>query len=84
MPKKPPAGGGCKYEVPQGVVYDDAAFTSVHPWGAGAIPPSQWASAEGAIVHAFHHAYWGDWKFEVSTHDNEAETFHFARGGYQV
>ena len=64
---KPPAGGGCKYEVPQGVIYEDAAFLGhdpEDPGEAGAIPPSEWEDFEcdadgcGVIVHAFHHAYW--------------------------
>ena len=43
----------------------------------GAVPPSAWESnASGAIVHAFHHAYWGDWKFSVDKHDKAAETLH--------
>ena len=76
---RPPAGGGCKYEVPQGVVYEDAAFVA-----GGAMPPSAWESnTTGAIVHAFHHAYWGDWKFSVDKHDKEGATLHFGRGGFQ-
>jgi hypothetical protein len=75
----PPAGGGCKYEVPQAVVYDEEAFVA-----GGAVPPSAWeSSASGAIVHAFHHAYWGDWKFEVDGHNKANATLHFSRGGYQ-
>ena len=43
----------------------------------GAVPPSAWESnASGAIVHAFHRAYWGDWKFSVDKHDKAAETLH--------
>jgi hypothetical protein len=77
--EKPPAGGGCKYEVPRAVEYDDAAFAA-----GGATPPSRWASSgEGAVVHAFHHAYWGDWKFEVGAHTAANSTLHFARGGFQ-
>ena len=56
-----------------GQVYEDAAFVA-----GGAVPPSAWEyNATGAIVHAFHHAYWGDWKFSVDKHDKAADTLHF-------
>jgi len=71
--ENPPAGGGCKYEVPRGVVYEDAAFNAT-------VPPSQWANATGAIVHAFHQAYWGDWKFEVGAHVKGNSSLLFERG----
>ena len=76
--ENPPAGGGCKYEVPSAVVFADSDFSTT-----GAIPPSQWAneSARGALVHAFHHAYWGDWSFEVK--NKTGNVMHFARGGFQ-
>ena len=76
--EKPPAGGGCKYEVPSAVEFSDGDFSD-----SGAIPPSQWAngSARGALVHAFHHAYWGDWSFEVE--NKTCSVMHFARGGFQ-
>ena len=74
---KPPAGGGCKYEVPVAVQYDDAAF-------APARLPSTWTSnVSGAVVHAFHREYWGGWQFEVNGHDKDASNLTFSRGGFQ-
>jgi hypothetical protein len=78
--EKPPAGGGCKYEVPVAVIYnDDSDFVA-----GGAVPPSTWTSnVTGAVVHAFHRAYWGDWKFEVSSQDKTSGSLNFSRGGFQ-
>ena len=81
--ENPPAGGGCKYTVPQAVVFDDSSFTS----SGARTPPSKWSAtgAVGAVVHAFHHAYWGDWSFEVDALTMSASTagegqMHFKRG----
>lgn len=60
-------------------MYDDEAFRA-----GGAVPPSAWESnGTGAVIHAFHHAYWGDWKFEVNEHNKANATLHFGRGGFQ-
>jgi hypothetical protein len=75
--ENPPAGGGCKYEVPVAVVYNEDEFV-------GAIPPSKWSSnVSGAVVHAFHKSYWGSWMFEVVKHSPSTSTLSFGRGGFQ-
>lgn len=73
---KPPAGGGCKYEVPVGLTFEDAQF-------AGATPPSEWTAPDSAIVHAFHRAHWGDWAFAVDAVDATNQKITWDRGGFQ-
>ena len=85
--ENPPAGGGCKYTVPQAVIFDDSSFTS----SGARTPPSKWSAtgAVGAVVHAFHFAHWGDWSFEVDALTMSASNagegqMHFKRGTYRL
>eukprot|EP00040_Diaphanoeca_grandis_P034838 m.217491 g.217491 ORF g.217491 m.217491 type:complete len:909 (+) comp33236_c0_seq15:2146-4872(+) len=72
----PPAGGGCKYEVPVGLEFDEASFS-------GAKSPSTWTQPTNGIVHAFHHGHWGDWAFSINNINAQKHTIRFSRGGFQ-
>ena len=51
---------------------------------APARAPSTWTSnITGAVVHAFHRAYWGGWQFAVDSHDKKTGNLTFSRGGFQ-
>jgi len=57
-------------------VFDPAGFSD-------AVDPAAWAEPTSAIVHAFHQAHWGDWKFAVSAVNAANSTMMFSRGGFQ-
>ena len=64
------------YVVPAGVVYgaEAAAFSE---------RASSWGNASTGHVHAFHGGYWGNWVFEIKSHDAANRTLHFGAGGSQ-
>ena len=72
----PRPAGGSMYVVPAGVVYgaEAAAFSE---------RASSWGNASTGHVHAFHGGYWGNWVFEIKSHDAANRTLHFGVGGSQ-
>jgi hypothetical protein len=73
---EPQGGGASTYVITSGVKFDPSLLPSAGVWGN--------ANAEGAVVHAFHNGYWGNWQFNVNaSSDPSSGELLWTEGGFQ-
>lgn len=72
---EPQGGGASTYVITSGVNVDTSLLPSAGVWASRGI---------GAVVHAFHSGYWGNWQFSVNaSSESSSGQFRWTEGGFQ-